>query len=198
MLIFPKNIQLEDERVLLRPLEKDDLSWLLPFALNEPEIWIFGYRSAAGVQGMEEYIRATLEQRESGKEYPFIIYDKTAGGYAGSSRFYDIQLQNRTTQLGYTWYGRAFQRTGLNRHAKFLMLAFAFESWGMERVEFRADVRNARSIEAMKAIGCVEEGILRSTGDSASGGRRDSIVLSILKGDWQNGGKAMLHAKIRL
>ncbi len=194
---FPKDVVLEDERVRLRPLETSDIEFLLPFALHEPEIWIFSMSSPAGREGMEKYIQTTLNQREAKNEYPFIIFDKSKNQYAGSSRFYDIQLVNQTTQLGYTWYGKAFQRTGLNRHCKLLMLGFAFETWGMERVEFRADATNQRSIEAMKAIGCVEEGIIRSHGPSVRGGRRDSIVLSILKEEWFHGTKEKLLQKIK-
>ena len=56
------------------------------------------------------------------KEYPFIVFDKKAGKYAGSTRFYDIQQGYSTTQLGFTWYGSAYQGTGLNRHCKWLLL----------------------------------------------------------------------------
>ncbi|MFI5153351.1 MAG: GNAT family N-acetyltransferase [Chitinophagales bacterium] len=193
---FPQNLILEDDRVLLRPLQNEDLQLLLPFAMNEPEIWKFSIRSPAGKEGMQQYIQETIDQRNAGKEYPFIIFDKTANAWAGSSRFYDIQLSNGMTQLGYTWYGKQFQRTGLNRHCKLLMLGFAFETWGMERVEFRADVKNERSVRAMKEIGCIEEGVLRSQSPLATGGRRDAIVLSILKTEWINGGKEKLLAKI--
>jgi RimJ/RimL family protein N-acetyltransferase len=195
-MLFPQNVVLEDERVLLRPLEEADLEYLLPYALHEPDIWSYSFISPAGKAGMEQYIKTTIEQRVEKKEYPFIVFDKAAGKYAGSSRFYDIQLSSLTTQLGYTWYGRDFQQTGLNRHCKLLLLGYAFETWGMERVEFRADARNNRSINAMKAIGCIEEGILRSHGPSSTGGRRDSIVLSILKEEWFNGVKENLIKKI--
>jgi RimJ/RimL family protein N-acetyltransferase len=183
MMSFPENLILEDERVLLRPLEKTDLDFLVPFVLNEPEIWKFFLTPMTGKKEMEDYINATVGQRAIQKEYPFIVFDKKAGAYAGSTRFYDIQLNNLATQLGYTWYGKNFQRTGLNRHCKLLMLEYAFEKWGMERVEFRANAKNERSIEAMKAIGCTVEGILRSCVVDVTG-RRDSIVLSILKNEW--------------
>jgi len=181
---------------MLRPLQADDLKFLLPFALNEPEIWKYSIHSPAGKEGMQQYIQETIDQRNAGKEYPFIIFDKAAHAYVGSSRFYDIQLKNGMTQFGYNWYGKKYQRTGLNRHCKLLMLGYAFEIWGMERVEFRADAKNERSIRAMKEIGCVEEGILRSQSPSATGGRRDAIVLSILKTEWFNGGKEKLKAII--
>ncbi len=190
-----QNYTLENERVLLRPLAAADYDHLLPFALHEPEIWTYSQVPASGETGLRDYIATALDGRAAHREYPFIVYDKQAQAYAGSTRFYDIQPFNKATQLGYTWYGSAFQRTGLNRHCKFLLLDFAFGVIGMERVEFRADNNNARSIAAMKAIGCTVEGVLRSNGVKADGERRDSIVLSILKPEWENGIRESLAQK---
>jgi RimJ/RimL family protein N-acetyltransferase len=187
---------LENERALLRPLEEGDYELLLPFALNEPELWTYSLVNPAGAMGMRAYLEQALNARMEGKEYPFIVYDKAAKQYAGCTRFYDIQLQYKTLQLGYTWYGKAFQRTGLNRHCKYLLLSFAFEDMGMERVEFRADNNNVKSIAAMKAIGCTVEGVLRSHMPVYNGLRRDSIILSILKDEWLDRAKAALKEKI--
>lgn len=187
---------LEDERVLLRPLKAEDIEYLMPFSLNEPEIWTFSMITGAGRENMQEYINGALVARNAGTEYPFIVFDRKANAYAGLTRFYDIQLKNKTLQLGYTWYGKQFQGTGMNRHCKFLLLSFAFDELGMERVEFRADNGNARSIAAMKAIGCTMEGVLRSHSLKRDGSRRDSIILSILKPEWESGVKEMLKAKL--
>jgi len=195
MISFPQNLVLEDDRVLMRPLEKTDIDFLEPYVIHESDIWSYFLTPMNSREHMEQYIKTTVEQRELGKEYPFIIFDKKADTYAGSSRFYDIQLHNLATQLGYTWYGKKFQRTGLNRHCKLLMLEYAFEKWGMERVEFRANAKNNRSVEAMKAIGCVVEGVLRSCVVDVTG-RRDSVVLSILKNEWEGGVKERLKGKI--
>lgn len=188
---------LEDDRVLLRPLGENDDKNLLPFALQQPQLWKYSIKSAAGEKGIKDYITDAIKARKEGKEYPFIVWDKTANQYAGSTRFYDIQLPYKTVQLGYTWYGEEFQRTGLNRHCKYLLLSFAFEEMGMERVEFRADATNERSIAAMKAIGCVPEGILRGNVPRQDGKRRDSIVLSILKSEWLSSGKEALKEKTK-
>ena len=193
---FQKKIILENERVVLRPLEYVDFENLLFFALNEPELWQYSLVQAAGEKGLRNYLNLAIEAREAGKEYPFIIFDKLQNCYAGSTRYYDIQLSNKCLQLGYTWYGRQFQGTGLNKHCKFLLLEFAFEGMGIERVEFRADSQNERSIAAMKSIGCTVEGILRSTGLRPDGNRRDSIVLSILKREWESTVKENLRDKL--
>jgi RimJ/RimL family protein N-acetyltransferase len=145
---------------------------------------------------MRTYVEAALANRENKKEYPFIVFDKKTQQYAGSTRYYDIQLEFQTLQLGYTWYGKEFQGTGLNKHCKFLLLQFAFEQMGMLRVEFRADNNNEKSIAAMKSIGCVVEGVMRQNVPLAAGGRRDSIILSILKSEWENGVKERLLKKL--
>jgi RimJ/RimL family protein N-acetyltransferase len=182
---FEKEYVLENERVLLRPLHQDDLANLLPFALHEPTTWKFSLVTAAGEENMRAYLDLALNMREQHKEYPFIVFDKQTQRYAGSTRFYDINLPFQTLQLGYTWYGEKFRGTGLNRNCKYLLFQFAFEQIDMLRVELRAHSENARSIAAMKALGCKVDGILRNNMPEAEGvGRRSSIVLSVLKEEW--------------
>jgi len=193
---FTKNHTLENERVKLIPLDGNNSTHLLHFSINEPNIWRYSLVPVAGEENFKKYVASALLSRDQKTAYPFVVFDKKSGEYAGSTRFYDIQQNNLTLQLGYTWYGANFQGTGLNKNCKFLLLQFAFETMGMERVEFRADKNNQRSIAAMKSIGCTIEGILRSNVPNAEGGRRDSIILSILKKEWDAGIKAHLLAKI--
>jgi RimJ/RimL family protein N-acetyltransferase len=193
--IFREQPVLENERVLLRPIRENDFENLLTFSLNEPDIWKYGLITAAGEENLRNYISSAVKNMEEKKEFVFIVFDKKTDRYAGSTRFYDIQQEYLATQLGYTWYGKEFQRTGLNRHCKLLLLTWVFEVWGMERLEFRAHAGNERSITAMKAIGCVVEGILRSQMPTVDGSRRDSIVLSILKPEWFGAVRDLLRQK---
>ena len=186
---------LENHVVLLRPLVETDVRYLEPFAASEPELWRFSLTSAADI-GMKSYINQAIRTRNEGKEYAFIVFDKRQGKYAGSTRFYDIQPSADNVQLGFTWYGKDFQGTGLNKHCKYLMLEFAFEVLKVRRVEFRADFENKRSIAAMTSIGCTIEGIMRSNGYKADGTRRDSIILSILSEEWYASVKNMLAEKL--
>ncbi|MBK7763108.1 MAG: GNAT family N-acetyltransferase [Bacteroidetes bacterium] len=193
---FTADIQLQNDRVLLRALGTNDFANLKTFAINETELWKYSQVPIEGEGSLKKYIEQTLEARFQGKEYAFIVFDKLKNKYAGSTRFYDIQVAHATLQLGYTWYGKEFQGTGLNKHAKFLLLSYAFEELHMHRVEFRADLQNEKSIAAMKSIGCIVEGILRSHMQKSDGSRRDSIVLSILKHEWFEGVKASLQSKL--
>jgi RimJ/RimL family protein N-acetyltransferase len=195
---FDKEYLLEDESVLLRPLKKEDSINLQYFSLNEPGLWKYSLQGAAGLDELNKYIDIALNARAAQKEYPFIVFDKKTQQYAGSTRFYDILPEYQTLQLGYTWYGKNFQGTGLNRHCKFLLFSLAFEELNVERLELRADNDNKRSIAAMKAIGCKVDGILRGNMPKPRGeaGRRDSIVLSVLKNEWFGEVKELIRSKI--
>ncbi len=194
---FSQSVVLEDEMVLLRPLQEADVENLIDISMNEPETWHYSLVRANGRENLEHYIHLALKARNNKTEFPFIVFDKKSGKYAGSTRFYDINFDFKTVQLGYTWYGGAFRGTGLNKHCKFLLLQYAFETLGMERVEFRADHNNERSIAAMKSIGCKVEGILRSNMPTADSDlRRDSIILSILRSEWFDAVKANLKMQL--
>ena len=191
---FKSDLIIQNERVQLRPLSSTDYPFLLPFSLKEPALWTYSLTSAAGEEKLENYLQAALQLREEETGYPFLVYDKKNEKIAGSTRFYSINFHHKTLSIGYTWYGKEFQRTGLNRHCKLLLLTHAFEALEMERVEFRADAKNTRSITAMRAIGCTLEGTLRNNCTSETG-RRDSVVLSIIKNEWPKVKKALV-AKI--
>ena len=191
------NLILENEAVILRGLQQSDFEFFLPFSINEPELWKYSLVQANGKENLENYISIALTAKANLTDFPFIVYDKINQEYAGSTRFYDINFSFKTVQLGYTWYGKKFQGTGLNKNCKYLLLEFAFEKMNVERVGFRANNSNKRSIAAMKSIGCIEEGILRNFSTDAAGNRIDAIVLSILKNEWFASVKENLKNKIK-
>jgi len=193
---FNENYILENQRVRLEPLQPSDFDKLLPYSENEPDIWAFNSGGANGKENLEKYISNALLQRETEKEYPFIVFDNTTKKYVGSTRFYAIFLENKTIEIGYTWYGKKYQGTGINKNCKYLLLEFAFEKLHMERVAFGANSKNNRSINAMKGIGCVVEGVLRNCSTDANGNRIDVTRLSILKNEWNGNVKSKLKKSI--
>ena len=194
---FREEIILENERVLLRPLQVSDASLLGHYVNEEPDLWQYSLAAITNTKDLEKYIQAAIEARENKTSYAFIVFDKLLNTYVGCTRFYDIQLNFQTTQIGYTWYSKKCWGTKLNENCKFLLLQLAFDQMGFERVEFRADNNNKRSIAAMQKIGCTVEGVLRNHLPMPNGKRRDSIVLSILKEDWNASLKQALAAKLK-
>mgnify|MGYP000879260452 CR=1 FL=1 len=186
MIDYQKDYLLENQRVLLRPLQPTDYQYLLPFSTNEPALWQYSLAQAHTPELLRQYIDKAIENRQMQKEYPFIVFDKQAQQYAGSTRFYDIQPQYKTMQLGYTWYGKNFQGTGINPNCKYLLLQFALETLDNNRIELRADTLNQHSINAMKSIGCTQEGILRNNYIRPDGTLRSSVIFSVLQNEWNN------------
>ena len=194
---FDEEIILENERVLLRPLQVSDGSLLGHYVNEEPDLWQYSLVAIHNSADLENYIQTAIEARAHKTAYAFIVFDKLLNEYVGCTRFYDMQLAYQTTQLGYTWYSKKCWGTKLNENCKHLLLEFAFDQMGLERVEFRADNNNKRSIAAMQKIGCTIEGVLRNHLPMPNGKRRDSIVLSILKEQWDASLKQALAAQLK-
>ena len=195
ILDYTRDYVLEDDFVRIRPLLTTDYDHLLEYSVGEPEIWSFNAGGAAGAENLRKYIDKAVANREKQAEYPFIVFDKQSGKYAGSTRFYNYDADRNIIEIGFTWYGKAYQGTGLNKNCKFLLFDFCFRTLGVERVGLGANAKNERSINAMKSVGCTVEGIMRSRGYDAMGGRIDSIFLSILKSEWESGHREQLKGK---
>ncbi len=194
---FAKGYLLEDDFVQLRPLRIEDVPYLLDIA-NEPDIWKYSFVKGDGAKNLTTYIQTAIDQRKAKKEYPFIVYDKVKEQYAGSTRYCEIMPSLSAIRLGYTWYGSKYRGTGLNKHCKYLMFEFAFETMGVERIGMGAYVENEISIAAMQSVGCKKEGILRGIFPAITGeGRTDGVLLSILKNEWFEEEKFKLQAKLR-
>lgn len=193
---FNKQYILENDIVKLRPLEMSDFEHLLEFSINEPELWRFNADGANGEENLKKYIANTIKKRGEEQEYPFIVFDKRKNKCVGSTRFYAFDFLKKLVDIGYTWYGKEAHGDGTNKNCKYLMLDFAFDTINVERVGFAANNLNKRSINAMKSIGCVVEGVFRNYSLDNYGNRMDVIFLSILRDEWFGNVKEKLRAKL--
>jgi RimJ/RimL family protein N-acetyltransferase len=138
-----------------------------------------------------------LQRAESGSDLPFAVIHLAQGKAIGATRYLEIRPQHRGLEIGGTWYGLAYQRTGVNTECKYLLLKHAFEILGCVRVQFKSDSRNEKSIAAIKRIGAKPEGILRNHMILSDGTLRHSAYFSILDSEWSEV-KRMLEEKLGL
>lgn len=178
---FP--LKLESNKVVLRPFLQTDLESLRPLALDE-DIWKWMIVNVSNEEELQQWAKAAIADRAAGKRYTFVIEDKATGQLAGSTAYGSISPVDKRLEIGWTWLGKNFRGSGLNRHCKFLLLSYAFEVLAYERVEFKGNAQNHRSRQALKKIGATEEGILRSHTLLHTGSRRDTFYCSILKQEW--------------
>lgn len=138
---FKKDYILENDFVKLSPLKIEHVKDLIAIA-NEPDIWKYSFVKGDGVKKLTQYIQSTINNRKAEKDYPFIVFDKIQNQFAGSTRYCEINPILKAIRLGYTWYGKAFRGTGLNKHCKYLLFEFAFEKMNVERIGLGAYIEN--------------------------------------------------------
>ena len=182
---FEKEIILENTAVLLRPLKISDFNNLVNIATADKNLFQFFPKAVYSETLLRDYIDNAMEEQKNKTRYYFIIFDKKKNAYAGSTGFLNISNADSRVEIGATWIDKDFQRTGLNRNCKFLLLSYAFEELGAERVELKTDERNTTSRNAIEKIGGKFEGILRSHTLMHDGYRRNTVYYGILKNEWE-------------
>jgi RimJ/RimL family protein N-acetyltransferase len=176
-------VALEGRHVRLEPLSIVHVPALAEVALD-PELWRWTHAEVRDIAALRRYIEIALRERDAGHSMPFATVAKAAGRPIGSTRFGAIAPQHRRVEIGWTWIGRAWQRTAVNTEAKLLMLTHAFETWNCLRIELKTDVLNERSRAAIRRLGAHEEGVMRSHVITEAGRIRDTVYYSILATEW--------------
>jgi len=192
MEVYP--VSLEGRHVRLVPLEPAHGAALIA-AADDGELWKSTMTIVPARDTMSDYIGTALAAQASGRELPFVIMRKPSGQIVGSTRFYNIERQDRNAEIGYTWIAASAQRTAANTEAKLLLLTHAFESWRCIRVSLITDVLNQQSRAAILRLGAKEEGILRNHLIMPGGRYRDSVCFSIIEAEWPEV-KARLETKL--
>lgn len=193
---FDIELILEDDFIRLTPLNTSHTDELIEIAID-PELWTHSYEKVFSMKGLQQYFESALHKRSKKSEYPFAIFDKKSRAYVGSTRYCDFQPPLDAIRIGYTWIGKSYQGTYINKRAKYLMLEYAFELMQVERIGMGAYASNKVSLAAMESIGLRREGVLRSMFPSPGSTQRiDAVMLSILKDEWYSYAKAELRDKI--
>lgn len=133
---------------------------------------------------MRGFIDAALKEATTGASQPFAIVHQPTGKAIGSTRCLDIQPENRSLEIGWTWIGTPWQRTAINTECKYLLLRHAFETLNCVRVQLKTDARNQRSQQAILRIGAKLEGTLRKHRINYDGHIRDSVYFSVIAEEW--------------
>ncbi|MCC6609367.1 MAG: GNAT family N-acetyltransferase [Burkholderiales bacterium] len=176
-------VTLERHPVRLRPLQEADAPALVE-AARDGELWKLGYTMIGSPQTMAAWVAQALAAQSQHRVLPFVVEHLPTGRLIGSTRFLNIELAHRRLEIGNTWYAGSWQRSAVNTTCKLLLLGHAFDTLGAIAVEFRTDERNARSRQAILALGARHDGVLRRHLIMPDGWMRNTYVFSILRGEW--------------
>ena len=188
-------LELGDDTVKLIPLKKQHRDGLLA-AASDGNLWELWYTSVPSEATIDTYIATALDQKEKGEEYPFTVIDAQSGKIIGCTRFYGMQPQHKRLEIGYTWYAKSVQRTGVNTTCKRLLLGYAFEQLNCIAVQIVTDWFNLRTRAAIARLGAKQDGVLRNHRINADGSYRDTVVFSITNSEW-HGVKKNLEYKMQ-
>lgn len=147
-------------------------------------LWELWYTSVPAPGTVEAYIDAALRMREDLGAMPFAVRDNADGEIVGCTRYFNVDAANRRLEIGHTWYATRAQRTAINTECKLLLLTHAFERLECIAVEFRTHWFNRASREAIARLGAKQDGILRNHQIAVDGSFRDTVVFSIIEGEW--------------
>ncbi|MBC7445575.1 MAG: GNAT family N-acetyltransferase [Polaromonas sp.] len=177
---------------VLEPMELRHEPELLE-AARDGELWKLWYTAVASPDAVTAYLNDALKMRNELGALPFVVRRLSDGKIVGSTRFFNVDAQNRRLEIGHTWYSRSMQRSGLNTEAKLLLLQHAFEKLQCIAVEFRTHWFNFDSRAAILRLGAKQDGVLRNHQVSPNGTLRDTVVFSIIASEWPTVKAHLLH-----
>jgi len=180
---FIEPITLKGAIATLEPLAREHESALAK-AAADGELWRLWYTAVAHPDKMADYVATALDQRAKADAMPFVVRENATGDIVGCTRYFNVDVANRRLEIGHTWYAKRVQRTGLNTECKLMLLGHAFEKLGCIAVEFRTHWFNHASRTAIARLGAKQDGVLRNHQLMADGAKRDTVVFSIIDGEW--------------
>ncbi|MBD8036419.1 GNAT family N-acetyltransferase [Solibacillus sp. A46] len=179
-----KNILLENDIVLLRPIEIGDIEGISK-AANDERIWEHMSVSLLDLASVESYVKNAIADREKGITYTFVVIEKKTNRIVGCTSFLDISLPHKRVEIGSTWYQPSVWRSAINTNCKFLLLQYGFEELQLNRIQIKTGHENIRSQQAIERIGAVKEGILRNHMIRKEGTIRHTVMYSIVAEEWE-------------
>lgn len=180
----PEPVTLASPRLRLEPLAADHAPGL-EAAARDGELWTLRVTSVPEPGETAAYIQAALAGQAAGHMQPFAVIEPESGRVIGSTRYHDIVPAVERLEIGYTWYGRSWQRTHVNTTAKLLLMTHAFEVLGARLVGWRTDNYNFASQRAIERLGARKDGVLRHHALRRDGTVRDTVMYSLAAGEWQ-------------
>ncbi|WP_242273267.1 GNAT family protein [Bacillus cereus group sp. BfR-BA-01538] len=177
-------MELVNDRAMLRLMHVNDIESLFNIVEGNKEIWKYLIVKMDSYQDMEQYVQVAIKGFEGETDLPFVVVDQKTNEIVGSTRLYSISNDNKTVELGQTWYHPSVHRTSINTECKYMLLQYAFEELHMLRVQIKTDLRNEKAQRAIERLGAVKEGVLRNERQLPNGYVRDAVVYSIIASEW--------------
>lgn len=166
-------------------------------AAADGQLWTLRVTGVPEPQDTLAYIRQALDMRAEGSRLAYAVVDEASGRVLGSTSFHDIVPALRRVEIGYTWYAQSVQRTHVNTTCKLLMMGHAFDTLKCAVVGWRTDNFNFASQRAIERLGARRDGVIRHHALRRDGTVRDTVMYSMLAGEWPEARAQLLYLLAR-
>ena len=180
----------------LEPLEGRHAQELAE-AASDGRLWELWFTQVPAPDEVARYLAEARAGQDAGRMLPWAVRELGSGAVVGSTRYHDIEAAIDRVEIGYTWYAARWQRTHVNTACKLLLLAHAFGDLGCAVVGLRTDGFNFASQRAIEALGAKKDGVLRHHAARKDGTARDTVMYSILRGEWPDVRRHLLRRLTR-
>jgi RimJ/RimL family protein N-acetyltransferase len=180
-MIHVEPVTLELNGVRLEPLGMQHEEGLRAAAVDGA-LWQLRVTSVPEPENVAKYIDAAITGRPA--RLAFAVIDVASGAVMGTTSYHDIVPNIDRVEIGYTWYAKSRQRSHVNTTCKLIMLTHAFETLGCAVVGWRTDNFNFASQAAIERLGAKRDGVLRHHHPRRDGTVRDTVLYSMLRGEW--------------
>jgi N-acetyltransferase len=187
---------LEGRGVRLEPLGVEHVDSLAQ-AAQDGKLWELWFTSVPEPRRVAAYVEHALKGQAEGHMLPWVVRELSSGAVVGSTRYHDVVAAIDRVEIGYTWYAKSWQRSHVNTTCKLLLLQHAFETVGCRVVGLRTDNFNFASQRAIEALGAKKDGVLRHHAPRRDGSARDTVLYSILAGEWPDVKRHLEHRLAR-
>ncbi len=185
-------VTLEFNGVRLEPLAMAHADGLRA-AAQDGQLWNIRVTSVPEPHQVEQYIETALGMPN---RLAFAVIDIPSGFVIGTTSYHDIVPDVDRVEIGWTWYAKSRQRSHVNTSCKLLLLSHAFDTLGCAVVGLRTDNFNHASQAAIERLGAKKDGVMRHTTLRRDGTVRDTVLYSIVRGEWPEI-KSHLHYKLQ-
>lgn len=127
--------------------------------------------------------RPFLAEIAARDEQPFWFVSPRTGAGRGWLSLCDISRRDGSIEIGSVWFSPSLQRTRAAREAIFLLMRYAMDDLGYERLVWRCQANNVKSLRAAESLGFTYEGTWRRA-VVVDGWQRDLAWFSILREEW--------------
>ncbi len=173
---------LTGEWVRLEPLAEEHREGLRA-ASDDDRVWQFMYFDGRGPL-FDRSFDGALAHRAEGKRLPYAVRLLGSGELIGGTSYIEPNAEHKRVEIGGTWYRPDHWASAVNPECKLLLLAHAFDTLGLNRVQLVTDLLNTRSQAAIVKLGATREGVLRSHAITRGERIRDTVVFSIIAPEW--------------